>query len=147
VVDAQPTRTHEAPSAIRLLLVDDSTTMRTFLSRILDGRAGISVVGECADGSEVSAKAAEVVPDVVVMDLSMPVMSGIEAIRVLLNAQPAVRILMLSASQNPEDHLHAAEAGAVGFVSKDGDFGALVSAIHTVAAGGTVWSATKVTRR
>ena len=139
-----PADDHETP-VVRLLLVDDSTTMRSFLSRILNGSAGISVVGECADGTEVSAKAVEVVPDVVVMDLTMPVMNGLEAIHVLLDAQPTARVLMFSASEDPHDLQQAAEAGAVGFVRKDGDFAALVSAIHTVAAGGTAWSAPKAT--
>jgi CheY-like chemotaxis protein len=124
---------------VRLLVVDDSATLRTLLSKLFDGRAGIEVVGQCADGGEVVTAASEVHPDVVLMDVSMPVVDGPEATRLLLQTQPAARVLMLSGSRNSQDLTDAVDAGAVGYLTKKERVDVLAAAIRTVAAGGTAW--------
>jgi DNA-binding NarL/FixJ family response regulator len=130
---------------IRLLIVDDSATLRTIVAGIIDRIPGIEVVGECADGIDVVTKAAEVNPDVVLMDVSMPVMGGPEATRLLLQTRPAARVLMFSGSQTTEGLDEAAAAGAVGYLVKKGRFDALDAAIRTVASGGTAWPADPMT--
>ena len=124
---------------IRLLLVDDKSTLRRLLARSLDSTDGLEVVGECENGSEVSAKAAEVTPDVVLIDMNMPVVRGPEATKRLLASHPAARVVMLSVSCQPQEVTDAAAAGAAGYVLKDGDTSTLVAAIRAVAAGGTAW--------
>lgn len=132
---------------IRLLVVDDSATLRTIVARIIDSIPGIEVVGECSDGIDVVTTAAEVNPDVVLMDVSMPVMGGPEATRLLLQTRPAARVLMFSGSQSPEGVNEAADAGAVGYLVKKGRFDALDAAIRTVASGGTAWPDDGMTAR
>lgn len=133
---------HVNNQVIRLLVVDDNTSLREMVSRLLNGLEGIAVVGQCSDGSEATLRAAQLRPDVVLMDMNMPVMQGPEATRRLLQSQPTVRVLMLSVSRSPEDLIAAQEAGAAGYLVKDGNIGSLVAAIQTVAAGGTAWPAT-----
>ncbi len=125
---------------IRVMLVDDSALVRQALRLFLRSAEGLAVVGECADGAEVLATAAEVDPDVVLMDVDMPIMMGLEATRQLLAVRPAVRVLILTAGSAVVEPLHAADAGAVGFLTKSGRSAEhLVEAIRTVAAGGTAW--------
>jgi DNA-binding NarL/FixJ family response regulator len=124
---------------IRLLVIDDNASLREMVSRLLNGLEGIAVVGQCSDGSEAMSMAAQATPDVVLMDMNMPVMQGPEVTRRLLQAQPTVRVLMLSVSRSPEDVIAARGAGAAGYLVKDGNIGLLVAAIQTVAAGGTAW--------
>ena len=126
---------------IRVLIVDDHKMVRDGLRQLLSGAAGISVVGFCSDGEQVVTMAATVRPDVVLMDIQMPRMSGLEATRELLARQPTIKVLMLSASAGHRVSTDAALAGAKGFISKDGDPAALVDAIRAVAAGDTVWPA------
>lgn len=124
---------------IRVLIVDDHDLIRLWLAGMLRAAGGIDVVGECADGSEVSALAEEVHPDVVIMDSRMPVMSGTEATRRLMAGGPATRVLMLTGSTSSSLLRDAAAAGASGYLVKDGNSEVLVDAVRTVAAGGTVW--------
>ena len=124
---------------IRVLIVDDHAMVREGLRQLLGGAAGITVVGFCSDGEQVVAMAATVHPDVVLMDIQMPVMSGLEATRQLLVRQPTIKVLMLSAADGRSVMAEAAMAGAMGFVSKDGDPATLVPAIRAVAAGGDAW--------
>lgn len=124
---------------IRVLIVDDHEFFRTTVASVLGDAAGIVVVGECADGAEVPGKVDATLPDVVLMDVTMPVVQGPDATRALLIGHPEVRVLMLSASVDPRAVGESAEAGAVGFLFKGGDAAALVDAVRTVAAGGTAW--------
>jgi DNA-binding NarL/FixJ family response regulator len=123
----------------RVLIVDDHAFVRTGLTALLNGADGIVVVGECADGAEVPDIAPRVRPDVVLMDVQMPRVCGLDATRTLLTGQPAVRVLMVSASMTPHTLGGAAAAGASGYLLKGGDPRVLVTAVRTVAAGGTAW--------
>jgi DNA-binding NarL/FixJ family response regulator len=124
---------------IRVLIVDDHEFVRTGLSDLLGDADGIVVVGECADGAEVPDVAPRVQPDVVLMDVQMPQVSGPDATRTLLTRQPTVRVLMVSASTSSRVVAESAAAGASGYLLKGGDARALVHAVRAVADGGTAW--------
>ena len=124
---------------IRVLLVDDHEFFRMSVASILGEAEGIIVVGECADGAEVLDKADATLPDVVLMDVTMPIVQGPDATQVLLASHPGVRVLMLSATLDARAVAESAQAGAAGFLFKDGDAAALIGAIRNVAAGGTAW--------
>ena len=113
---------------IRLLLVEDHALFRRGLRRLLEGK-GFDVVGEAANGKAAVALAGELEPDVIVMDLSMPVMSGVEAIERIVAMNPEARILVLTISAGEDEVLDALVAGACGYVLKDAraeEIGALV---------------------
>ena len=124
---------------IRVLIVDDHEFVRSGLSDLLSDAGGIVVVGECADGAEVPDVAPRVQPNVVLMDVQMPRVSGLDATRTRLTRHPTVRVLMVSASTSSLVMAEAAAAGASGYVLKGGDSWALVDAVRSVAAGGTAW--------
>jgi len=123
---------------ISVLLVDDHALVRRGFRRMLEDDPGINVVGEASDGAEGVKLAAELKPRVIVMDCAMPVMSGLEATRKILEAQPAAAILLLS--MHSEDTLvkQALNAGAKGYVLKNAMDLDLAAAIKNVAAGRTV---------
>lgn len=117
---------------IRLLIVDDHAVVRQGLRMLLTQRYGIDVIAEAGDGATAVALAAELQPDVILMDLVMPGMGGLEAITAIRTAQPRSRIVVLT-SLGSESHMAAAvRSGAAGFVSKDSTPDDLVSAIHSV---------------
>ena len=99
------------------------------------GRSGIEVLGQAATGEAAIKLVEETAPDVVIMDLNMPGMSGVEATRVLTERSPATRVLVLSVSAEEADVTDAILAGAGGYVLKDDPFESVVSGIRTVAAG------------
>jgi DNA-binding NarL/FixJ family response regulator len=103
---------------IRVLLADDHAVVRDGLTAILDEAADIRVVGQAADGLEAVRQAGELEPDVVVMDLAMPRLNGIEATRRILAANPATRILILSQYESDQYVLDALGAGAAGYLLK-----------------------------
>lgn len=125
-------------AVIKVLVVDDHALVREGVSSILNGADGIQVVGECSDGDQVCAAAIALSPDVVLMDVVMPVLSGIDAARELTNDLPAVRVLIFTGFMTPAAMARAFRAGAAGFLLK-GDPAGLVGAVRTVASGGTVW--------
>ena len=134
---------------IRVLVVDDQELVRAGLRGILRTEAGFDVVGECADGSEVIAAAESLTPDVVLMDVRMPVMDGLEAARQILaaSADPGrPRVLMLTTFDLDEYVYEALRAGASGFVLKDATTAELIHAVKVVAAGDALL-APSVTRR
>jgi DNA-binding NarL/FixJ family response regulator len=125
---------------IRVVIVDDHAVLRAGLEHLLGGEPDLEVVGTAAGGAEAVALVREVRPDVVLMDLQMPKMSGLEATRELLSAQPQVRVVVLSGQVTPASAKEAMVLGAAGFLLKEEDPGDLPQRIRIVAAGGTAWS-------
>jgi DNA-binding NarL/FixJ family response regulator len=121
---------------IRVLLADDQTLVRAGFRAILEMQEDIDVVGEAADGAEAVERARELQPDVVLMDIRMPGLDGIEATRrVLANGSQAPRVLMLTTFDLNEYLYEAMKAGASGFLLKDAPRDQLVSAVRTIASG------------
>ena len=133
---------------IRVLLVDDQELVRTGFRMILAGEADIDVVGEASNGREALERAARLRADVIVMDIRMPVMDGLEATRRFLSEPgvEAARVLVLTTFDADEHVVQALRAGASGFLLKDVAPGDFVKAIRTVAAGDAL-IAPSVTRR
>jgi DNA-binding NarL/FixJ family response regulator len=135
--------TSEAGKAggIRVLIADDHAIVRQGIRQVLDGTEGIQVVGEAGDGIEAFTRAQELVPDVVVLDVSMPGESGLDVAKRLKRALPATRVLMLSVYDNTEFVLEAVRAGADGYLLKDSSPSDLRGAIRKVVAGESAFSA------
>jgi DNA-binding NarL/FixJ family response regulator len=131
---------------IRVLLVDDQAMVRAGLHMLLDGEAGIDVVAQAGNGREAVAQAARFHPDVVLMDIRMPEMDGLEATRRILATEDSARVLVLTTFDLDEYVYDALRAGASGFVLKDDPPEQLIAAVRTVAAGDALLSPA-VTRR
>lgn len=121
--------------SIRVLLVDDHALVREGIHALLQRHNDIDVVGEASDGREAIKKVGELDPDVIVMDLSMPSMGGIEATRQILRQKPATKIVVLSRHEDVNYARSLLEAGASGYVSKKAVSDELAAAIRTVYAG------------
>ena len=119
-------------SKIRILVVDDHAIMRDGIRALLNLRDDIEIVGEASEGNEAIEKAEELAPDVVVMDIAMPGMDGLEATRRITKKNPKVKVLVLSQHDNREYILSAIKAGVVGYVPKRALGLELVSAIRAV---------------
>lgn len=131
---------------MRVILVDDQELVRSGLRRILSPREGFDVVGECSDGSEAEAAVAELSPDIVVMDLRMKRVDGIEATRRLREDDGAPPVLVLTTFDDDELLSGALRAGAAGFVLKDAPAEDIIRAVRAVAAGDS-WLDPSVTGR
>ena len=118
----------------RVLLADDHAMMREGLSVLLTS-AGMEIVGSVGNGQDAVRVASATLPDVVVMDLSMPEMNGIEATRKICSRTPATQVVMLSMHSNREHVYQAIRAGATGYVLKDAASAELVMAVRAVCAG------------
>ena len=129
-----------------VLLVDDQPLVRAGLSVVLEAEEDIAVAGEAEEGSEAVRLALELRPDVVVMDIRMPGLDGLEATRQILEADPEARVLVLTTFELDEYIYAALRCGASGFLLKDSDPSELVRAIRLIAAGEAVLSPS-VTRR
>ena len=123
---------------IRVLLVDDHAILRMGLASLLGTRSGISVVGEAGNGEEGLRLAHKTKPDVVLMDLMMPVMDGVEATRRLTSELPETKVVILTTFGTADGISHALAAGACGALMKDIKLPELVGALQTVAGGGRV---------
>jgi DNA-binding NarL/FixJ family response regulator len=123
---------------VRVLLVDDQALFREALATLLAVRPEIEVVGEAGDGAAALERAASLRPDVVLMDLHMPVLDGIAATRRLRVEQPDVRVLALTTFDDDEDVFAALRAGAVGYLLKDVASERLVEALLAAARGESV---------
>jgi DNA-binding NarL/FixJ family response regulator len=120
---------------IRVLLADDHDVVRRGLTALLDGAAGFAVVGAASDGAEAVALAAEHEPDIVLMDLSMPEMDGVEATRRVVSDRPDARVVILTSFSDRERILDALDAGAVGYLLKDSEPDELLRGIQAAARG------------
>jgi DNA-binding NarL/FixJ family response regulator len=120
---------------IRVVLADDEQLIRSGWTTVLSLHDDIEVVGEAADGAEAVAVVAEAKPDVVLMDLSMPVLDGAEATRALSDRAPATRVVVLTSFADRQRVSDAVRAGAVGYLLKDCTPEELVAAVRAAAAG------------
>ncbi|WP_432472545.1 response regulator transcription factor [Amphritea sp. HPY] len=126
---------------IRVVLVDDHPLVQEGIIARLETEASLEVVGAANDGAQALQLIAEVKPDVVLMDISMPVMNGFEATERLRAEQPDVRVLILSMHESREYILKLIQCGAAGYVLKDVSSVELITAIKTVHSGATYFSA------
>jgi DNA-binding NarL/FixJ family response regulator len=132
---------------IRCLIADDQTMVRESFAAILAAQPGISVAGQAADGAQAVREAARLGPDVVLMDVRMPVMDGLAAAReILADGKPVPRVLMLTTFDLDDYVYEALRAGASGFLLKDAGTAELIRAVRVVAAGDALL-APSVTRR
>ena len=122
----------------RILLADDHAVVRQGFKMILGAQADMEIVGEAANGREAVELAAELHPDIVVMDVAMPELNGIEATRRLTAANPHIRVIALSMHKDSVYVREILRAGARGYLLKDVSLDQLVNAVKTVAAGGSL---------
>ncbi len=120
---------------MRLLVADDHPVVRTGIQGMLSGQPDFEVVGEAADGREAVALAGELLPDVVLMDLRMPEMNGVEAIAEIRAAHPEMAVLVLTTYDSDADILRAIESGATGYLLKDTPREELFRAVRLAAEG------------
>lgn len=121
------------PQKIRLLLAEDHTILRQGLAQILDQESDIEIVGEAENGEQAVTLATQVLPDVVLMDMSMPIMNGIEAAREIHRGLPDVRIIGLSMYEDEESVKAMLAAGASLYLCKTGPTQTLIQAIRSCA--------------
>src|SRR5262249_8893115 len=135
-VDAlsEPAYTSEDVQSPRVLLVDDHDLFRTGLRNLLEEQ-GVDIVGDVDSGTEALRKIREVAPEVVVMDLNMPGISGVEATRQIAMVAPLTRVLVLTISDQDADVMDAILAGACGYLLKDASINELITGIRAAANG------------
>ncbi len=119
----------------RILIIDDHAILRMGLTSLLNAEADMEVVGDASDGATGIDKFRQLKPDVVIMDLMMPEIDGIEATRRIVAESPSAKILILTTFDTSDGISHALEAGALGAVMKNCEFGELVGAIKSVVEG------------
>lgn len=123
---------------IRLLIADDQTAVRQALEVMLDLVEDLDVIGTAANGQEAVALAAELRPDVVLMDLNMPVMGGAEATEHILEVNDGISVVMLTTFEDDESILRALRAGALGYLTKDADHLQIAQAVRSAHLGQSV---------
>ncbi|CAM3011234.1 MULTISPECIES: response regulator transcription factor [Dermacoccus] len=131
---------------VRVLVADDENLMRAGLRLMIDGARGIEVVGEAADGAEAVTLTRELDPDVVLMDVRMPRMNGLDATRALADEGARARVVVLTAFDTDDYLLDALRGGAVSFLLKDSPPEAVVEAVLDAARGGARFSPSVLTR-
>jgi DNA-binding NarL/FixJ family response regulator len=141
-----PVTANTTTRTARVLIADDQTLFRSGLARLLDGDDRVSVVGEAADGLEAVKLAASLKPDVVLMDIKMPNLDGIEATRRIVSESPKSKVLMLTTFDADNHVIQALKAGASGYVLKDSEASAIVSSILAVVAGERVMASAVANR-
>ncbi|HEX6539212.1 MAG TPA: response regulator transcription factor [Candidatus Dormibacteraeota bacterium] len=127
--------TEPTETGIRVLIVDDHPLVRRGLTSLLSAAHGICVVGAAADGEEALNRVTESKPDVVLMDVSMPGMGGVETARRLLEVQPDTRVVMLTSFSQRDVVVESFDAGAVGYLLKDAEPEELINGIRAAARG------------
>jgi DNA-binding NarL/FixJ family response regulator len=131
---------------VRILVVDDHALLRQGLVKVLAEERDLQVVGEAANGREAIAKAAELMPDVILMDISMPEVGGLEATRRIKQEMPYVRIVILTIADDDQSLFEAVKSGAQGYLLKNVDPPQLVTTVRRVAAGETAISRTMASK-
>jgi len=128
-------------TTIRVLLVDDHTLFRSGIKALLQRQPGFEVVGEAGDGLEGAKRAKSLKPDVVLLDLHMPGISGREALQLIVEEAPGSHVVMLTVSEDAEDLIECLRAGAQGYLLKNIDAEFLLDAVRRAAEGEAVMSA------
>ena len=123
---------------MRIVVADDQTVVREGLVTLLSTMPGIEVVGSAADGEEAIALAAQAAPDVVLMDLRMPNVDGVEATRRIRADHPGIQVVVLTTYADDESIVHALQAGALGYLTKDAEREHIRRAVEAAAAGQAV---------
>jgi DNA-binding NarL/FixJ family response regulator len=130
----------------RVVIADDQTLFRSGLARLLEMDDRVAVVGEAVDGADAVKLALALKPDVVLMDIKMPNLDGIEATRRIVDENPKIKVLMLTTFEADNHVIQALKAGASGYVLKDSQAGAIVSSILAVVAGERVMASAVANR-
>ena len=120
---------------IKVLIADDHRVVREGLSAILETKEEIEIVGEAGDGGEAVEKARQLLPDVIVMDVSMPGMTGVEATRIIKREMPHIGIIALTMYEDQQYIFDLVRAGATGYLLKDSDSAEIVAAIRAISKG------------
>lgn len=131
---------------IRVLIIDDHTLFRNGIKLLLQSQEGFEVVDEAGDGLEGVKRAKQHQPDVVLMDLHMPGTSGLEAINLMRDEVPQVKVIMLTVSEDSDDLIDALRAGARGYLLKNIEIDFLLDSIRRAAAGESVMSSQMITK-
>ena len=118
-------------SSCRIVVADDSPDIRLLLKMALEREADFELIGEAGNGAEAVSLADRLNPDLILLDLSMPVMDGLEAIPLIRDASPSTAIIVVSGFLNPETKRRVLDAGALGFVDKGGDFGQMIEYVRS----------------
>jgi DNA-binding NarL/FixJ family response regulator len=135
-----------ATKAARVLIADDQTLFRAGLARLLSEDPRLEVVGQALEGQDAVAQAAKLKPDVVLMDLKMPGVDGIEATRQITEADPKVKVLILTTFDTDSNVIQALKAGASGYVLKDSSADAIASSVVAVTSGERVMASAVANR-
>lgn len=125
---------------IKVILVDDHNLFRNGLKLLLSGQSSIKVVAEASDGAELLLLLENTAVDVILIDIEMPVMNGIEATRLTLEKQPGLKVISLSMYGEEEYYYRMIDAGVKGFILKNSEIGEVIKAIQIVYKGGTYFS-------
>src|SRR5579875_1646013 len=140
-VPARPAPAKPAKPAsrnIRIVVADDHPVIRIGVRNMLQAEPGLEVVGECNDGDEAITQTLELLPDILLLDVYMPRLPGIEAMRAIMNGSPSVKIILLTSTISTQQIIEALQIGARGIVIKDALTDHLTTAIRAVA-GGDYW--------
>jgi DNA-binding NarL/FixJ family response regulator len=135
-----------ATKAVRVVIADDQTLFRAGLARLLNEDPRVEVIGQAFDGVDAAKLAAKLKPDVVLMDLKMPNLDGIEATRQIVEADPSIKVLILTTFETDNHVIQALKVGASGYVLKDSSAEAIVSSIVAVMSGERVMASAVANR-
>ncbi len=133
-------------AVVRVLVADDQNLFRAGLARLLEGDPRVQVVAQAVDGLDVVKKAGTVKPDVILMDLKMPHLDGVEATRRIVAEHPEIKVLILTTFDTDSYVLNALRAGASGYVLKDAQVDSIISSILAVMSGERVMASTVANR-
>ncbi len=134
------------PLTVRVLIADDQTLFRVGLARLLEEDPRVDIVGQAGDGAEAVKLAGSLQPDVVLMDLKMPNLDGIEATRQIMASHPSVKVLLLTTFEADNHVIQALKAGASGYILKDSRPDSIVSSLLAVMAGERVMASAVANR-